>query len=436
MDPINYDQFINNHSGKAVDYDHAAGVQCVDLAKCYLNEVFGISPAAWGDAHCYYDNFDNLPLLKANFMRIEYKSGFVPQKGDIAVWKVSLNSGGCGHIAICTGEGNSDFFYSYDQNWAGKPCTRIKHNYEHFYGVLRPKDQSRIVTVSEKSKSEKNKIVADISTFQPDINYAELAGHFDGVIIRIGYRGYSSAGTLVKDNMFDKHIAGIVKNGIPFGFYFFSQAINASEAKEEADFAYQIIKSYKPTYPVYIDIEYSSESNQKGRADKLTERTDIALAFCRQMETHGIKSGVYASESWFGTQLDTNKLKGYSIWVAKYGTDNGTAQTKPKINPYDGWQFTSKYRTSAFSKGIDCSYFYNDFTDKINVDVNNDGNPSDTTPAEKPAEQTSITYTVKHGDTLTAIAKQYGTTVEKLIKANSIRDANLICIGQKIKIIK
>ena len=41
---IIYDKFIKNHNGKAVDYDGTAGVQCVDLVKCYLNEVFGIKP--------------------------------------------------------------------------------------------------------------------------------------------------------------------------------------------------------------------------------------------------------------------------------------------------------------------------------------------------------------------------------------------------------
>ncbi|MBR1749891.1 MAG: CHAP domain-containing protein, partial [Ruminococcus sp.] len=135
--------------GKAVDYDGVAGAQCVDLAKCYLKEVFGISPGAWGDAHCYYDNFGSIPALKENFTRIANTPDFVPKKGDIAVWKSSLSSGGWGHIAICTGEGDTMHFYSYDQNWTGKhdPCTKIKHSYTAFAGVLRPKDQSRITVL-------------------------------------------------------------------------------------------------------------------------------------------------------------------------------------------------------------------------------------------------------------------------------------------------
>lgn len=44
------------------------------------------------------------------------------------------------------------------------------------------------------------------------------------------------------------------------------------------------------------------------------------------------------------------------------------------------------------------------------------------------------TYTVKAGDTLGVIAKKYGTTVDKLVKLNGIKDKNKIYIGQIIKL--
>lgn len=143
---MNYTEFISKYNGKAIDYDGVAGVQCVDLVKCYLDEVFGVKPGAWGDAHCYFDNFNSHPELIANFDRIANTPEFVPQKGDICVWKSSLNSGGWGHIAIATGEGDTTYFWSHDQNWTGKhdPCTKVKHNYSSFAGVLRPKDQSKV----------------------------------------------------------------------------------------------------------------------------------------------------------------------------------------------------------------------------------------------------------------------------------------------------
>ncbi|MBO5319086.1 MAG: LysM peptidoglycan-binding domain-containing protein [Ruminococcus sp.] len=43
-------------------------------------------------------------------------------------------------------------------------------------------------------------------------------------------------------------------------------------------------------------------------------------------------------------------------------------------------------------------------------------------------------YTVKKGDTLTAIAKKYNTTVDKLVKLNDISNPNYIVVGQKIQV--
>ena len=38
---MNYNEFINAYNGKSFDYDGVSGVQCVDLAKMYLDKVFG-----------------------------------------------------------------------------------------------------------------------------------------------------------------------------------------------------------------------------------------------------------------------------------------------------------------------------------------------------------------------------------------------------------
>lgn len=143
---MNYDEFIKKHNGVAVDYDGAAGRQCVDLATAYFNEVFGSGiKNFWYDAHHFWDLFDKNTWLKANFIKVKNTPSFVPKKGDVAIWSGTLN-GGWGHIAICTGEGNTSYFYSYDQNWTGRndPCTRVYHNYNHVFGVLRPKNQSAI----------------------------------------------------------------------------------------------------------------------------------------------------------------------------------------------------------------------------------------------------------------------------------------------------
>ena len=46
----------------------------------------------------------------------------------------------------------------------------------------------------------------------------------------------------------------------------------------------------------------------------------------------------------------------------------------------------------------------------------------------------STTYTVKSGDTLSAIAKKQGVTVANLVSWNNIKDANKIAVGQKLSL--
>lgn len=51
-----------------------------------------------------------------------------------------------------------------------------------------------------------------------------------------------------------------------------------------------------------------------------------------------------------------------------------------------------------------------------------------------PEPQPSNTYTVKSGDTLSAIAKKYNTTVAKLQQDNHIKNVDVIHVGQKLQL--
>ena len=44
----------------------------------------------------------------------------------------------------------------------------------------------------------------------------------------------------------------------------------------------------------------------------------------------------------------------------------------------------------------------------------------------------TTTYVVKAGDTLSAIAAQFGTTVEAIVKANDIKDPDFLSEGQEL----
>lgn len=47
---------------------------------------------------------------------------------------------------------------------------------------------------------------------------------------------------------------------------------------------------------------------------------------------------------------------------------------------------------------------------------------------------TNVYYTVKAGDTASGIAKKYDTTVAKLVEWNGLKNANIINVGQKLRV--
>ncbi len=55
-------------------------------------------------------------------------------------------------------------------------------------------------------------------------------------------------------------------------------------------------------------------------------------------------------------------------------------------------------------------------------------------PAKEPAKPLGHSYTVQSGDTLSAIAKKYNTTVAELVKHNELSNPDLIRVGEDIEI--
>lgn len=136
---MNLDEFVKNYLGKATDYDKGMGVQCVDLIKLYLDKVFNIKIGAIGNAEAYYRRYDEVPLLRDNFDKIANTPNFVPQRGDICIFGTAI--GKYGHICIATGEGDTSYFNSWDQNWGSKEMKIVRHNYTGFLGALRYKNK-------------------------------------------------------------------------------------------------------------------------------------------------------------------------------------------------------------------------------------------------------------------------------------------------------
>lgn len=198
--------------------------------------------------------------------------------------------------------------------------------------------------------------VIDISYYNTVPNYTTTANAVDGVIIRIGYRGYGSSGTLATDKMFSTFYNGF-KGKTKLGYYWFSQAVNTTEAIAEANYCHNLLKGKQIDMPIYLDSEHANASGT-GRADNLSKstRTNVTVAWCERMKELGYRVGVYASDSWFNSNLNYSTLlsKGYSIWCAKYSSTPPTY-----THTYDGWQYTSSDTSCGISR-VDASYFYKD----------------------------------------------------------------------------
>lgn len=72
-----------------------------------------------------------------------------------------------------------------------------------------------------------------------------------------------------------------------------------------------------------------------------------------------------------------------------------------------------------------------------NLKISNRAVASTSKSSSQPARNTKVTsrtYTVKSGDTLSTIAKRYGTTISSLSSKNNISNPNLILVGRTLKV--
>ena len=127
-------KWVYAQEGKFLDYDGAYGAQCVDLI-AYYYKYLGQSKYVKGNGCDYVSN-----ALPDGWIRIKNTADFVSEPGDIAVWGTELSA--YGHVAIIL-SADVHSFVSMDQNWPrGSACKRVTHNYNKFWGVIRPNFKS------------------------------------------------------------------------------------------------------------------------------------------------------------------------------------------------------------------------------------------------------------------------------------------------------
>ena len=174
----------------------------------------------------------------------------------------------------------------------------------------------------------------DVSAYQGDIDWEKVkeAG-VDYAIIRLGYRGYES-GKLVEDKFAQKNLEGAASAGIPIGVYFFSQALNVEEAREEAQFVLDMIDPYEVSMPVVFDWEHIHNDSARTNGMDPYVATDCAKAFLETIDEAGYWPMMYFNSFQARKLFYLDQLMEYDFWLALY-SDRMTFPYK-----VDMWQYT------------------------------------------------------------------------------------------------
>lgn len=263
----------------------------------------------------------------------------------------------------------------------------------------------------------------DVSHWQGNIDFAKVkASGIEGVIIK---SGGSDAGFYM-DSKFNANYEGAKKAGLHVGAYYFvgpgCRTWNDGLADAKRFEAQLSGKQFD--LPVYMDVEAPPAGYRNGV-------TDSVIAFCDYLEKRGYFVGVYGSDiSGFRDRMDLNRLRRFTLWVARYGSQPQYA------TGWDIWQYSSTGKVNGISGNVDMDECRRDFPSIIiNNGFNGYAKGSKPAPAPAPTPQPSVEYyTIVKGDTLTKIAKKFGTTVNQLVAWNGIKNKNLIYAGQKIRV--
>lgn len=193
-----------------------------------------------------------------------------------------------------------------------------------------------------------SKFGIDVSKFQGNVNYEKVkAAGVEFVIVRVGFRGYGSSGSLSEDARYRQNIEGAKAAGLDVGVYFYAQAINEEEAVEEAEYVLKLIEGYELDLPIVYDPEHVLDDT--ARTDDVTgeQFTKNAKAFSDRIREAGHEPMIYANMLWEAYELDFASIPDVKIWYADY-------ELKPQ-SPYEFamWQYSQAGHISGIDGGVD-----------------------------------------------------------------------------------
>ena len=220
--------------------------------------------------------------------------------------------------------------------------------------------------------------------------------------------------TMYTNMYFDSQASGALNAGLKVGFYHFFRG----QGIAEADYFCSVINRYKDrmTIKPVIDVEVpvADINNQ------------VLLFINRVKQVLGLDCVIYSGAYFAGDNLTDINLLNYELWVAYYYVSTPTL--RGIWTGFVGHQYSDQGIIPGINGYVDLNNFY----DGMFIGTpSSGGNTGGVSPA--PVGRTKNadgTYTVKSGDTLSAIANDFGVTVDQLVRWNNISNPNLITVGQ------
>ena len=188
-------------------------------------------------------------------------------------------------------------------------------------------------------------------------------------------------------------------------------------------------------------IDFEDQTKAVGRQDDGSVVFNRDTAIAAGMEPEYDELGTDMGNKVLGRYTTKQGVDGSDIATDVYDTNRGVRYHAGKI--FGGNSSLGERVSSAIAlphKALDNIGWTNPTPYGAQQIVGTPGTMTAPNTAPQPIQQTApsdpatnANYTVRSGDTLTDIARRQGTTVQELMRKNSIRNANIINVGQQLK---
>ena len=254
----------------------------------------------------------------------------------------------------------------------------------------------------------------DISEFQGEIDFEEVRrSGIEAVYIRVGAGEYT-------DEYFAENYERARAAGLKIGFYHYVTARSVEEGRRQARFFASLAAGREPDMRLAMDFEYFGSLS-------VSQINAISEAYLDELTALTRREAVIYSDLSNARNIFSRALaEKYPLWAAQYGADEPSANGKWR--EWVGFQYTDEGRVGGIYGNVD----RNIFTEGIFL--SDSGRIDGEKRTSVRARTRTLTVYVRTGDTLWAIAREYGTTVEAIARENRIVDPNRIFAGERLRI--